>query len=219
MDIMALLSLAKRGCCEKMIRVSSSELARDMSTSQQTASRRIKELEDAGYITREILPRGQLIRITSRGREVLTRLHKDLSSVLETCESATYTVNGVLVSGLGEGRYYMEKENYKKQFKEKLGFTPYPGTLNLELKNKEDIRVMHTLHDAHGIEINGFTEDNRTFGSVKCFKALTEGMESAVVIPMRSHHGFNILEVVAREKIRDFVSLQDGDIVTVKIMI
>lgn len=219
MDIVALLSLAKYGCCEKLTRISSSKLASDLGLSQQTASRRIKGLEDEGYITREILPRGQLIRITTRGRELLIKMHTELSHVLEECEVPIYLVNGVLFSGMGEGRYYMERDGYKKQFKDKLGFEAYPGTLNLELKDREDIAVRQSLENLEGVEIKGFTRDNRTFGTVKCFKALTEGIESAVIIPSRSHYGLNTLEVIAPVNIRRSTNLKDGDIVSVKIMV
>ena len=37
---------------------------------------------------------------------------------------------------MGEGSYYMSLKGYKKQFKEKLGYEPFPGTLNLKLEDK-----------------------------------------------------------------------------------
>ena len=38
-----------------------------------------------------------------------------------------------IVSGMGEGAYYMSLKGYRNQFIEKLGYEPYPGTLNVKL--------------------------------------------------------------------------------------
>lgn len=217
MDILALTTIAKHAC-HRATDVSSGKLAKELKVSQQTASRRIKELETGGYIIREILPRGQRVRLTSKGTEVLRRLHLDLEKALKDIDSCVYNVTGEVISGMGEGRYYMELPGYKKQFIGRLGFTPYPGTLNLRLKKEEDVRGRQILRDLEGIEIKGFTSGERTFGPVKCFMAKIDGVEGAVIIPMRTHHGFNTLEVIAPENIRDKIGLSDGDTVTVKVI-
>lgn len=219
MDITALLSLAKHGCCEKVVEISSFQLAKDLKTSQQTASRRIKELESEGYISREILPKGQKIRITPKGTEVLKQMYSELSRALERAEPSVYNISGEVTSGIGEGRYYMNIPGYKSQFIQKLGFEPYPGTLNLKLKSSEEIKLRQALQDFEGIAIEGFAYKNRTFGPAKCFRASVEGIEGAVVIPARSHHGFNSLEVIAPRKIRDAAKLKDGDVVTVRVFV
>lgn len=217
MDVLALIAIAKY-TRHKAADVSSSKLAGDLKVSQQTASRRIKELESEGYIIREILPRGQRVKMTPKATEVLRRLHVDLDKALKDLDSCVYNVTGEVVSGMGEGRYYMELSGYKNQFIERLGFKPYPGTLNLRLKTEEDIRGRQILRDIEGIEINGFVSGERTFGPVKCFIAKIDGVEGAVIIPMRTHHGFNTLEVIAPENIRERLGLNDGDIVTVKVI-
>lgn len=219
MELIALLSLAKHGCCEKMVEISSSRLAADLKTSQQTASRKIKELEGKGYISREILPKGQRIRITPKGTAVLRQVHSDLSRTFERVEPSAYNISGEVTSGIGEGSYYMKIQGYKNQFVQKLGFKPYPGTLNLKLKSSEDVKLKQALQDFEGIAIEGFTYNKRTFGPVKCFRASIEGVEGAVVIPARSHYGFNSLEVIAPKKIRDAAKLKDGDVVTVRVFI
>lgn len=219
MDITALLSLAKHGCCEKVVEISSFQLAKDLETSQQTASRRIKELESEGYISREILPKGQKIKISPKGIAMLRQMHSDLDKVFERIEPYVYNISGEITSGIGEGRYYMNIPNYKNQFIQKLGFEPYPGTLNLKLKSSEDIKLRQMLQDFEGIAIEGFAYNKRTFGPAKCFRASMEGVEGAVVIPARSHHGLNSLEVIAPKKIRDAAKLKDGDVVTVKVFI
>ncbi len=219
MDVPALLCLAKQGCCERMVEISSSKLAEGLSVSQQTASRRIKELLDDGYIVREILPRGQKIKLTAKGLDYLRKMHLDLNTVFEEQKANVYHLTGKVTSGMGDGRYYMEIPKYKKQFAEKLGFAPYPGTLNLKLATAEDIRARRSLQDLAGIDIEGFSHQGRTFGSVKCFAASIEEVNGAVVIPARTHHGFDTIEAIAPEKIREIVGLRDGDTVTVKVFV
>ncbi len=217
MDLIVLITLAKLGAYEKRVEISSSKLAEKLDTSQQTASRKIKALEESGHIEREIMPRGQRIMITEKGENALQTIYKDLRCAFGEKSPTTYSIQGTLTSGMGEGRYYMEREGYKKQFKEKLGFTPYPGTLNLILKKREDKRKRKSLQDMEGINIDGFTHENRTFGAAKCFKAKIEDVNGAVVIPKRTHHGFDTLEIIAQEKIRDIIAVKDGDTITVEV--
>ncbi|MFH1773650.1 MAG: DUF120 domain-containing protein [Methanobacteriota archaeon] len=217
MELIALLSLAKHGCCERMVEISSFQLAKDLKTSQQTASRRIKELESEGYISREILPKGQKVRIAPKGIAMLRQVYSDLNKVFEMAKPSVYSISGEVTSGIGEGRYYMNIPGYKSQFVQKLGFEPYPGTLNLRLKSSEDVKLKQALQDFEGIVIEGFAYNNRTFGPAKCFRATIEGVEGAVVIPARSHYGFNSLEVIAPRKIRDAAKLKDGDVVIVRV--
>lgn len=216
-DLPLLLALAKHGCCEGSIEVSSQLLGKELSMSQQTASRRLRDLELKGYISREVHPRGQRVRLTSRGIKALKELHGDLQEIFSPHEPEVYYITGEVFSGLGEGRYYMELKGYREQFMEKLGFTPFPGTLNLRLKTEEDIRLKERLMDHRGVIIEGFENGNRTYGSARCYRAEIEGVEGAVIIPSRSHYTLNTLEFIAPVKIRGEVGLKDGDIVTIKV--
>ncbi len=216
-DLPILLALAKRGCCEGSVEVSSQLLGRELSISQQTASRRLRDLEIKGLITREVHPRGQRVRLTSRGIRALKELHRDLQEIFSPHEPEVYYITGEVFSGLGEGRYYMQLRGYREQFLEKLGFNPFPGTLNLRLKTEEDIKLKERLMDYRGIVIDGFENGNRTYGSARCYRAEIEGIEGAVIIPSRSHYTLNTLEFIAPVKIREEIGLKDGDIVTIKV--
>ena len=120
---------------------------------------------------------------------------------------------------MGEGKYYMGMTGYKNQFKEKLGFAPYPGTLNIKLRGAEDLSARQSLSGLPGTHIEGFKEENRTFGSVKCFSAEVEGINGAVVMPKRTHHAPDTLEVISETHIRSQLKLEDGDKVCVRIRI
>ncbi len=222
MDLSTLLTIAKYGCSDEMVKISSARLAADIKTSQQTAARRIRELETDGYVERVIMSKGQQLRLTSKGMGVLLQTHHDLSRIFYAKngnKTHTYEITGEVRSGMGEGKYYTGLEEYSKQFIDKFGFTPYPGTLNLKLKTPDDIKNRQALEHLKGIEIKGFTHENRTFGDVKGFRATIDGIKGAVIIPARTHHGSNTLEIIAPENVRDTINLKDGDVVTVRIRI
>ncbi len=214
MDLTALLHIAKIGALEKPIQLSSAKLAKNLGTSQQTAARRLKNLEEKGLITRNVSPRGQTVRISAKGKEILSSIYLDLGRVYGK-EPATYTICGVITTGMGEGEYYMKLE----EFQEKLGFKPFPGTLNLKLHGDEDIKNRQILSELPGITINGFKKESRSFGSVKCFKAEIEGIDGAAVIPARTHHSSDTLEVIAKDKIREKLRVKEGDRLCVRLRI
>ena len=43
-------------------------------------------------------------------------------------------ITGIVTTGLGKAAYFLGQDFYKNQFRERLGFTPFPGTLNLILR-------------------------------------------------------------------------------------
>ena len=126
-----LKELALLGAIKNKIEISSLELAKQIDSSQQTASRYLLELDKKEMIIREMGIKKQLIKITSNGIETLREEHSQYQQIFELTDRIYF--KGVIVSGLGEGRYYTEQNNYVTQFKEKLGIVPYPGTLNVEI--------------------------------------------------------------------------------------
>ncbi|MCI4328530.1 MAG: DUF120 domain-containing protein, partial [Thermoplasmata archaeon] len=71
--------------------------------------------------------------------------------------------SGEVASGLGEGRYYLSQPGYMLQFAERLGYSPYPGTLNLRVGADDRARLDAARH-WKGIRIDGFEAGGRTFG-------------------------------------------------------
>jgi len=216
MDIETMLKIALLGGLEKSINLSSSQLAGMLGISQQTAARRLKALEEEGLITRRIHPRGQSVHVTEKGRELMAGIYMELSRFYGRPE-ARFTICGTITTGMGEGEYYMSMEEYARQFEEKLGFHPFPGTLNLKLSASEDIRVRQRLAELPGIMIEGFKKEGRTFGSVKCFRAEIEGVKGAVVMPSRTHHPPDTLEVISKEKLKKKLNVKEGDRICVHV--
>ena len=58
-------------------------------------------------------------------------------SLLEGCLLGKIVFKGSVFSGNGEGRKFIELPWVKRQIQEKLGFTPYLGTLNIRLNTRK----------------------------------------------------------------------------------
>jgi len=205
--------LALLGAIRNKIEISSHELAKQLDTSQQTASRYLQELDNSGFITRELGIKKQIIQITNIGADTLQEEFLQYQQIFELTNKIYF--KGKVVSGMGEGRYYTEQDGYINQFKEKLGFIPYPGTLNVEIEYVERNKL-RLLKNYHALSIDEFQNENRTFGSVRCFKANVNESDGAIVLPLRSHYS-NILEFISPHYLREKLNLKDGD--EVKIVI
>jgi len=208
------------GAWNRVVKVSTEYLAEKRRISQQTASRHLIEMERKGWIKRTITPEGCLIKITDTGISELKKIYSSLRTVVEATYPPSMTLEGTLFSGLGEGAYYVTKDVYRKQFIEKLGFDPYPGTLNLKLASEYDMKTRSELETYPAIEIHGFKNETRTYGPVKCFPAVINNkVKGAVLLAMRSHYDISVLEIISSESIRSKLKLKDGNKVKVEIFI
>ncbi len=215
-----LYKLAELGATSRTVKVSTEYLSEKIRASQQTASRHLINLEKTGWIKRTITPEGCLIKITDEGIAELKKLHSELHLIFESPYPPSITLEGTLFSGLGEGAYYVTKEGYRKQFIEKLGFDPYPGTLNLKLTTEYDLKSLSELEVYPAIELEGFVDESRTFGPVKCYPAIINNkVKGAIIYALRSHYGKSVMEIVSPKFLRNKLKLKDGNKVKVEILI
>ena len=209
--------LAALGARERTVKLSTKFLAEKLNLSQQTLSRYLINLEHIGWIRRVATREGSFIHITNLGDLQLRRVRAALNSIFEE-KSSPILIEGIVFSGLGEGAYYVTRGPYRRQFIEKLGFDPYPGTLNLKLTSEYDIQMRRELEVRSGIEIHGFSNADRTYGPVKCFPARINGEEKgAVILALRTHYSSSVIEVIAPKCLRDVLGLRDGDRVRVEV--
>lgn len=214
-----LLKLAELGAHRRTAKISTEFLARKLGVSQQSASRHLIELELKGWIKRTITPEGCLVQIAEPGASQLKRLYANLRFLMETAYPPSVTLEGVVFTGLGEGAYYVTRDHYRRQFMEKLGFDPYPGTLNLKLSSDYDVKTRLELEAYPAIEVEGFKSEDRTFGPVKCYPVIIENkVKGALVAAMRSHYDTSVIELIAPVCLRKHLNLKDGHKVKVEVL-
>jgi riboflavin kinase len=150
-------------------------------------------------------------------------------------------LTGTVSSGLGRAHIFMAQPHYQEQFKQLLGGTAWPGTLNLSidgqdlinyiaLRKKSGIDTLDasdedrsaaslldvSMYDAH--RVRGFLRDGVSFGGATAYSAVLEyngeTVECAMLIPDLTRHT-DVVEVIACAFLRERLSLEDDHIVQI----
>ncbi|MFW9974343.1 MAG: DUF120 domain-containing protein [Candidatus Thorarchaeota archaeon] len=211
-----LYSLANKGAIHNKTTITTRELGEILKVSQQTASRRVSQCVKQGYLNRIHTADGMILQITDKGREELLHVLSNLEIAFTPPEDEI-VIQGTVVTGLGEGAYYVDI--YSSKLKDALGFKPHLGTLNVKITDDDSRKAIGRMKNTPPLVLSGFTHKGRTFGDVICYRVkVNKKIEAAVVIAQRTHHSEEILEVVAAINIRDALSLVDNDKITLTLI-
>jgi riboflavin kinase, archaea type len=201
-----LIALARRiGHSGGSATLSTSELGKLAGVSQQTASRYLGMLDDAGWISRGRSGRGFEVRLTADGVSVLRGIHSGIGEFLEPDVKRSF--EGRIASGIGEGAYYVGE--YASRIEQAVGYRPFPGTLNVRFgDDKPELTSKGT------IDVEGFESGGRSFGRVGLtpIRLHLKGrhVDCHAIIPERTHHRRDI-EIVSGDNLRKKHGLRDGD--------
>ena len=121
----------------------------------------------------------------------------------------TIKLYGNVVSGLGKGALFTELGWAKKQFIEKLGIDPHPGTLNIHLTEKVIISKWQALQNDVSYTIYAdATEDC----DARCYPVyIGNQYTGAIVLPLIENYPADQIEIIAPIPLRQSLSLHDGD--------
>src|SRR3989304_1636561 len=129
--ILTLTQLIAQGARHNFVPITTSYLGKSINKSQQSASKHLRELEKDGFIERIMHGRKFSVKITSKGYSEMVKLSSILKSSLNSFPSFV-ELKGTLVSGMGEGAYYMSLKGYTKQFKSKINYNSFPSFVELK---------------------------------------------------------------------------------------
>jgi len=118
------------------------------------------------------------------------------------------TFVGIVFSGTGKGKRFVQLPWVKRQIEENLGFSPYGGTLNLRL-SKAETEKRRLLDVAEGVRV----VPEQRFYPGKLFLAEIDAQRCAVVLPIVPNYPVDILEVIAPDCLRNKLGLADGSFV------
>jgi len=214
-ELQCLKAIALLGGCRGPVKVSSQSLGITLGTSPQTAARRLQLLERQRLVNRTIAPDGQHVMVTGPGEEELRKEFQEYTRIFSD-RNKGYVLSGIIVSGIGEGKYYMSLPPYKEQFNRHLGFEPYPGTLNIRL-SPSSIPLRKKIDALDWIRIKGFSTDGRTFGDARCIPCRIGDIPCSIVVPGRTHYPEDIIEVIAPVALRRKLGVEDSDSITVEV--
>lgn len=124
-------------------------------------------------------------------------------------------ISGKIVGGAKQGAFFTGLDWVQKQCLKKLGFAPWPGTLNLEIP-MDHVAVIEELKVKEGMELVSL-DSNYCSGYV--FPVSIEGISAAIVFPAEDVrvHQKNIIEIISPKMLKDTLDVKDGDQVNITI--
>jgi CTP-dependent riboflavin kinase len=121
-------------------------------------------------------------------------------------------LTGKIVSGVRQGAFFTQLDWFQEQCQEKLGFKPFPGTLNIKI-TRDKIPEIEILENK---ECCQFIPPDATFCSGKAFPVSIADVPSAIIMPAAEVrvHGRDIVEVIAPVNLKEKLGVADGDSIT-----
>ncbi|MFC1870420.1 DUF120 domain-containing protein [Chloroflexota bacterium] len=134
--------------------------------------------------------------------------------VNDTGEHEIIKLQGRVTRGIGQSALFTEIPWVKKQFAEKLGIIPYPGTFNITVV-ADDMAKLKQVRETKGIEI---PPEDLNFCSANSLRVLINNqIKGAAIIPSVTDYPPGQLEIIAAEHVKESLALKDGDPVEVKV--
>ena len=125
-------------------------------------------------------------------------------------------ITGKIVSGAGQGAYFTQIGWVQQQCNEKLGFKPYPGTLNVEIA-PDDLPLVASLDQNSGVK---FVSPDPKFCNATVFPVELGEINGAIIIPEEKVriHAENIIEIIAPMNIKTSLNVKDGDSIIISLI-
>ncbi len=115
-------------------------------------------------------------------------------------------ITGTVVSGLGESGSFLAIPWVCEQLVEKLSFSPYCGTLNIDV---QDAKIQEGLKRRRADRI---VSPEKGFCDALLFKGMiADRYPCGVIIPLVPDYPGNILEIVASVHLKEALPVKDGD--------
>jgi CTP-dependent riboflavin kinase len=127
-----------------------------------------------------------------------------------------FEIKGKIIGGAKQGAFFTQLDWVQEQCLDKLGFAPWPGTLNLEIP-MDAVAVIEELKATKGLEL---VSPDSNYCSGHVFPVSIEGIQAAIVIPAEDVrvHPKNIIEVISHIMIKSALKVNDGDHVALSII-
>jgi riboflavin kinase len=129
-------------------------------------------------------------------------------------------VRGTVFSDLGLARGFMSLEWARRAMQDKIGFDPYPGTLNLRLERDEALRRWKVVQGKVTPVVvpspdPSFCSSHYFMGSLTGWKG-SNGLREpvAVVVPEVKDYPEDKIEVIAARALKVIYPIRDGDELT-----
>ena len=199
-----LLEIAEKSGVFGQTQFTTSNLSKKFNTTQQTISNSLISLEKEGLIKRAPFNKGITLSLSENGIKLIESYKKKLDTIFESKNE----IEGEVFSGIGEGKFYVSQQGYKKQFEKILNLKAFDGTLNLKVNPNESKKI---LLSKKPIQLQGFKTASRTFGELLAYKIKINGLLGYIVLPSRTHYKGDTIEIISEYFLRDKLKIKDGE--------
>jgi riboflavin kinase, archaea type len=128
-------------------------------------------------------------------------------------------LNSVIFSDLGQASSFMALEWVQAALKIRLGFAPFPATLNVRPKTEEDGQVWQDVQkNLPGIPLAPAADG---FCSARLYRVAVLGpgksqVNGAVLLPSVADYPKDKIEIIAPVQLKSALGLRDGDQLTLE---
>lgn len=131
----------------------------------------------------------------------------------------TITITGELATGVGQATGFTQLDWARVAFMEKLGIDPYPGTVNLLVRQPAELDSWKKVCRSPATIIRPPRTD---WCDAKCYRARivpknSSQIDAAIVLPDVEGYADNQIELIAPVAVRDTLKLSDGDAVVIEV--
>jgi len=124
---------------------------------------------------------------------------------------------GHVITGTGQGAHFTQLAWVRQAFVEELGIDPFPGTLNLKVKDPDALRRWKDLKANPGVAI--LPPPDSEFCRARCYRVLVAGQaQAAIVYPEVPGYPEDQLELIAPFSLRERLRLVDDDRVELDVL-
>lgn len=115
---------------------------------------------------------------------------------------------GTVTSGLGDGTFFTQLDWVVDFFKTHLGFLPYRGTFNLQMRGEEWLQGRDLLLQGAGIDV----PPKKGRCGANCYPVRLTGCVNGVALfPAVDDYPLDKLEVIAPINVRQALGVNNGD--------
>ncbi len=134
----------------------------------------------------------------------------------------TYRVTGAVFSDLGVASSFMALDWVQQALQQSLGYKAFPATLNLRPRSGQDAQTWALVQRRlKGIELRSASEGfcHARLYAVEITPPIVSGaalLRGAVLVPTVADYPKDKIEVVAPVRLKDQLSVRDGDQLTLE---
>lgn len=115
---------------------------------------------------------------------------------------------GEVFTGMNKAGEYLSMTPYQEKIRDKTGFKPFPGTLNLRVEKK---KVQKLKQNQEKKRIDQFSYKGEELSGLNLYSISIEGTDAVFIDIDITEYDDTVMEIIAPCKLRKKLGIEDGD--------